>query len=113
MNEKDADLLREAEELLGGFMGSLSTYHKVEALRERIRERLASSPDEPELVDEDGIGRMADLLFRILEKHSNADNGPWLSDRCNAGTPYDYVTIDGHVALRQMAADLIRELEAE
>jgi hypothetical protein len=34
------DMLREAEIYLGGFIGSASTYEKVEALRERIREKL-------------------------------------------------------------------------
>lgn len=70
-----------------------------------------SVTEEPELIDEDGIGRMADMLFRILEKHSDADSGPWLGSRCNAGTPYDFVAIDGNIALRALAADLIRELE--
>lgn len=38
--EELLEMLREAEIYLGGFMGSASTYTKVEALRQRIREKL-------------------------------------------------------------------------
>lgn len=41
----EAEMLREAEAYLGGFMGEVSTYRKVEALRERIRKRLGLPED--------------------------------------------------------------------
>jgi hypothetical protein len=57
------------------------------------------------------VDEMTDALYRILKQHSAADNGPYLSERKNVGTEYEFVTVDGHLALRRIAADLIRAME--
>ena len=58
------------------------------------------------------IDELADQLYRILKQHSDAENGPYVSERKNAGAEDDYVTIDGHLALRLFAADILRAMES-